>query len=154
LPPTTEAGDSFTEVSAAGFTVSVSDFVSVPSLALIVTWVMVATAVVVMVNGAETVEPPATVTEAGTAATPGSVLVSVMVAPLIGAADVSVTVFAVAGLPPTTDARERANDDNATLLRDWRRAPVQPERPAEHVHSPDQDLQSNGGITTRARLSQ
>ena len=37
LPPTTEAGDSFTEVSAAGFTVSVSDFLLVPSLALIVT---------------------------------------------------------------------------------------------------------------------
>jgi len=35
LPPITEAGDSFTAVSAAGFTVSVSDFVFVPSLALI-----------------------------------------------------------------------------------------------------------------------
>jgi hypothetical protein len=116
LPPTTEGGESFTEVNAAGFTVSVSDFVLVPSLALIVTWVVVATAVVVMVNGAETVAPPATVTEGGTVATAGSVLLSVMVAPLAGAADVSFTVFAVVDLPPTTDAGERASDDSATLL--------------------------------------
>ena len=106
LPPTTVPGDSLTAVSAAGLTVSVAPFVFAPSLALIVTEVEVATAAVVMVNGGETVEPAATVTEAGTAATVASELVSVIVAPLDGAAEASVTVLAVVELAPIAEVGE------------------------------------------------
>ena len=79
-----------------------------------------------MVNGAETVEPPATETEAGTAAIAGFVLVSVMVAPLAGAGDVSVTVFAAVGLPPTTDAGESVSPDNATYSQEFSGPPIKP----------------------------
>jgi hypothetical protein len=70
-----------------------------------------------MLKGAETVAPPATVTGPGTAATEGFVLVSVMVAPLGGAADVSVTVFPLVSLPPNTDAGEIVIAERAVLVR-------------------------------------
>src|SRR5450755_4675085 len=95
LPPTSVLGDRFTAESKAALTVSVPVLVFVPSLAVMVTCLVEVTAVVVMVKGADTVAPAATVTEAGAAATAGLELLSVMVAPVAGAADVSVTVLAV-----------------------------------------------------------
>ena len=115
-PPTTVAGDKFTTDSTAGFTVSVPVFVFVPSLAVIVICLVEVTAVVVMVKGADTFEPAATVTEAGTAATAGLELLSVIVAPLAGAADVRVTLLAVVEMPPTTDVGERVSADSATFV--------------------------------------
>ena len=114
LPPTTVFGDSVTAVSTAGLTERVAVFWLAPSLAVMVTLVTAATAVVVMVNCGDTVAPPATVTEGGTAATAGSELVSVMVAPLVGAAAASVTVLAVVELPPRTEAGERVTLASAT----------------------------------------
>lgn len=116
LPPTTDLGESFTEAGNAGFTVRVPVFLFVPSLAVMVTRVEAPTPVVVIVNGAETVDPPATVTEAGTVATAGLELVRVIAAPPAGAEEVSVTVLATVELPPTTEAGESFSDDNATLV--------------------------------------
>ena len=57
-----------------------------------------------MVNAGDTVAPPATVTEAGTAATPGLLLISVTTTPPAGAGAFSVIVFKVVDVPPKTDA--------------------------------------------------
>jgi len=103
LPPTTDLGDTFTSAGATGFTVSAAVWWLVPSLPFTVTWVVAVTDAVEIVNGAEVVEPPATVTEEGTVATTEAELVSAMVAPLAGAAEVSVTVLAVVEIPPTTE---------------------------------------------------
>jgi hypothetical protein len=111
-------GERFTAVSEAGFTVRIAVFVFVPSLALTSTCVVLATAVVMIVNGAETVDPPATVTDCGTAATEGLELLKVMVAPPAGAADVRVTVFALVGWPPTTGEGESVNAERATFVRE------------------------------------
>lgn len=68
--------------------------------------VLAVTAVVVMVNTGDTDAPPATVTEAGTAAT-ALLLASVTTAPLEAAGPVSVTVLAIVDVPPTTDAGDK-----------------------------------------------
>jgi hypothetical protein len=65
--------------------------------------VLAVTAEVVMVKAGETVAPAGTVTEAGTTAA-ALLLVSVTTAPPTGAGPVSVTVLAVVGLPPITEA--------------------------------------------------
>jgi hypothetical protein len=54
-----------------------------------------------MVNVGDTVAPAATVTEAGTEATVGSLLNRMTTAPPAGACPFSVTVLAVVDLPPT-----------------------------------------------------
>jgi hypothetical protein len=82
-------------------------------VAVIVTGVFVATAVVVMVNDGDTVAPAATVTEAGTVAL-GSLLESVTTAPPVGAAALRVTVLAVADVPPITEVGDNVTADTLT----------------------------------------
>lgn len=65
LPPTTAVGLKVKELSTGGFTVSVAVCVTPLYLAVIVTVVLVATALVVIVNVA-VLKPAATVTLAGT----------------------------------------------------------------------------------------
>jgi hypothetical protein len=73
-----------------------------------VTGVFAFTAVVVILKPADVVAPAANLTDAGSDATAGLLLVSVTVAPAEGAGASSVTVFvAPAGAPPTTDNGER-----------------------------------------------
>jgi hypothetical protein len=134
LPPTTDFGERFTEAIEAAFTVRVPVLLFVPSLAVIVTSVGVPTGVVEMVNGDDTVDPPATVTEAGTAATAGLELVSAIVALTAGAADVSVTVLAVVELPPTIEDGESVNDDSATLVSE--KLAERPKTPAVTMKGP------------------
>jgi len=70
---------------------------------VIVTGVFTPTAVVVIVNAADTVPPAATVTVAGTTAA-ALLLVSVTTVPAAGAAPFNVTVFPVVAVPPITAA--------------------------------------------------
>jgi len=107
VPPTTDAGDNVTTDGLGASTVKVPGRLTPPYAAEIVTGVLAATAVVVMVNAGDTVAPPATVTEAGTVAAAGLLLVSVTTAPPAGAGPFSVTVFAVIGVPPKTDAADK-----------------------------------------------
>ena len=69
------------------------------------------TELVVMVNAGDTVAPAATVTEAGTVAAAGLPLVSVTTTPPAGAGPLSVTVFAVVDVPPSTDAGDNVTAD-------------------------------------------
>jgi hypothetical protein len=99
-PPLTVDGLSVTDERAGGFTVTVAVFTIPAAEAVIVTEVDVATPAVVIVNDA-TLLPARTVTEAGTAATPGLLLESEITAPPVGAARSSAIVpFAL--LPPVT----------------------------------------------------
>jgi hypothetical protein len=68
-----------------------------------VTVLLTATIDVVMSKAGDAVWPSATVTDAGTAAAAGSLLVSCTSAPPAGATPVSVTVLPVLLAPPTTD---------------------------------------------------
>ena len=77
---------------------------------MIIAGVVAVTAVVVMLNAADTVAPAATVTVAGAVAAP-LLLISITTAPPAGAGPFSVTVFAVVDPPPTTDA-----GDNVTTV--------------------------------------
>src|SRR5712692_4417632 len=70
---------------------------------------------VVMVKYGDAEAPAATVTEAGTT-TPGLLLVKVTLIPPAGAGPVRLTLFNVAGEPPTTDVGESATESNATGL--------------------------------------
>lgn len=75
---------------------------------MIVTGVVVLTAVVAIINAAERVAPPLTVTEEGTAATAGLLLESVTVAPAEGAGASRVTVLeALEPVPPTTNVGDK-----------------------------------------------
>jgi hypothetical protein len=73
--------------------VSSAVFVIAPSVAVIVTVVVAGTARVTIVNGADTLLPDATGTDAGGNATAGLLLDNVTTAPPAGAAFSSVTVF-------------------------------------------------------------
>jgi len=66
-----------------------------------------------MVKTGDVVAPAATVTEAGTP-TPGSLLVKFTIIPPAGAGAFKVTLFAVAGTPPTTDAGDSVTETSAT----------------------------------------
>jgi len=103
VPPSTDVGDRFTAAGLGASTVKVPGTVAPPYVAVIVTGVLVATAVVVMANAGDTVAAPATVTVAGTVAAAGLPLVSVTTAPPFGAGPLSVTVFIVVDVPPRTD---------------------------------------------------
>ena len=73
-----------------------------------VTGVFALTAVVVILKPADVVAPAPNLTDAGSVATAGLLLVTVTVAPAVGAGASSVTVFvAPAAAPPTTDEGER-----------------------------------------------
>lgn len=85
-----------------GFTVSVAICFEFPDVAVIITLVVTTTDCVSMVNGCETVEPAATVIEAGTVATDGLALVRATVMPPAGAGALSEMVFCAAGPPPVT----------------------------------------------------
>ena len=103
-PPTIDVGDNdtaATDTDDGGVTVSVAVLVTPLYVAEIVTGVLAVTAVVVIVNAAETDVPPATVTDAGTV-TPELLLASVTTAPPEGAGPFNVTLFAVVDPPPTT----------------------------------------------------
>jgi len=89
------------EANPAGKTVSVAVLVPPRYAAEIVTLFDAPTAAVVILNAAEA-DPPATVTLAGVAATLGFELVNATTAPPAGAGLLSITVFAVVTLPPTT----------------------------------------------------
>ena len=65
------------------------------------------TELVMMVKAGDTIAPPATVTEAGTVATAGLLLISVTTAPPAGAGPLRVTVFKVIDVPPKTDAADK-----------------------------------------------
>ena len=106
-PPTTDAGESVTESGAMGLTVRVAVLVMLPYMAEIVTGVATPTGEVFMVNNGETVCPAATVTEPGTVAA-GSLLERLTIV-AEGAAPLSVTLFAVVEIPPTTDVGERVS---------------------------------------------
>jgi hypothetical protein len=71
-------------------------------VAVIVSSWRVGTEVVTMAMGSETVEPAATLTEAGTVAYEGWLTESVIVAPPAGATSVRVTVFPSISIPPVT----------------------------------------------------
>jgi hypothetical protein len=79
-------------------------------VAEIVTGVLAVTAVVVMVNAAETVAPAGTVTDAGIVAL-GSLLASVTTTPPEGAAAFNLTELPVEEAPPTTRFRARVKAD-------------------------------------------
>jgi len=111
VPPSANAGDNVTTDGLGGCTVKVPGTLTPSYVAEIVTGVLTATAVVVMVNAGDTVAPAATVTEAGTVAAAGLLLVSVITAPPAGAGPFSVTVFAVVDVPPTTDAGDNVTTD-------------------------------------------
>ena len=104
-PPTTDAGESVTESGARGLIVRVAVLVMLPYMAEIVTGVATPTGEVFMVNNGETICPAATVTEPGTVAA-GSLLERLTVVSE-GAGPLSVTLFAVVEIPPTTDVGER-----------------------------------------------
>jgi hypothetical protein len=94
VPPEIDAGDNDRALKTAGFSVSVADLLLPPYAAVIVTGVLVVTAVVVIVKRAEIVVPCAIVTVAGTGAE-GLELESATVTPPAGAGAASVTVFTV-----------------------------------------------------------
>jgi hypothetical protein len=118
VPPVTLAGLTPSEDAAGGVTVSEAVCVTPPEDPEIVTEVEVATAVVLTVKVA-VVEPPATATLAGTAATPGALLESDTRTPPLGAGESSVAV-PVDELPPITVVRLRLSEDRtgAVTVRD------------------------------------
>jgi hypothetical protein len=100
LPPTTVAGFSPSPVRLAGRTSRTADWVTPPSDAEIVTcWAAVIGDVDTTNEALD--EPAGTLTLGGTAATAGSLLLSAIASPPLGAGPLSVTV-ASAVLPPTT----------------------------------------------------
>jgi hypothetical protein len=101
IPPTTDEVVRFTCDAAGGPTVSVPGAVFPLYVAVIVTGVLVATAVVVMVNAGDTVAPAATVTVAGTVVL-GSLLDNATITPPVGAGPFRLTVADV-DTPPNTD---------------------------------------------------
>src|SRR5579863_2900491 len=102
VPPNTEFGASVTTVGLGASTVNIAVAVAPPYVAVIVTGVITATAVVAIVNAGDTDAPAGTVTIAGTAAA-ALLLASVTTAPPAGASSFSVTVFNVVIVPPSTD---------------------------------------------------
>lgn len=98
LPPTTDAGDSVTSdtedaAPPGGLTTRVAVAVAPPLEAETVILVALVTAVVAMVKAGDTVAPAATVTDAGSVATAGLLLVRATTAPPAGAGLFRVTVF-------------------------------------------------------------
>src|SRR5260370_42348376 len=70
-PPETIGEDRLTATTEGNATVSTAVALLLPQVAVKVTDVLVVTALVVIVNGVDTVAPSATVAEAGTVAAPG-----------------------------------------------------------------------------------
>ena len=100
LPPPTDVGLNATALSAAGMTVSVAVFVTVPSLADSVTVAFALTGLLVTVN-ATLVAPAGTTTVAGTVAPARLLEVSATVAAAVALAVSAIIPVAVA--PPVTD---------------------------------------------------
>ena len=78
------------------------------------TGVGVLTAAVGIVNTGELVTPSATVTDDGTAAVDGLLLVKVITAPPAGAGAFSVKRFPVVDTPPDTDAGDNVSADTVS----------------------------------------
>jgi hypothetical protein len=100
VPPVTAAGFRATVDGAGGVTVRSADCVTPPRLAVMLTGVAAATAIVVTAK-TPVVLPPGTVTDAGTAATAALPLASVTTMPPVGAALDKVTVPEELTLPST-----------------------------------------------------
>jgi len=137
VPPSTDAGDNVTTDGLGASTVNVPGRLAPLYEAEIVTGVLAATGVVMMVNAGDTVAAPATVTEAGTVAAAGLLLVSVTTAPPFGAGPLSVTVFKVVDVPPSTDAGDNITAETVggvvTLLTVTATPTLVLELPAESV---------------------
>jgi hypothetical protein len=108
VPPVTDVGLKPTELGAGAFTVNVAVCVVLLNVAEIVDDVLLATGLVLTVNGA-VVAFAATVTLAGTVAAVVLLLLSVTTAPLVPAGPFSVTV-PIDELPPATLAGLRATE--------------------------------------------
>ena len=102
VPPVTVPTVTVTTVGTGGCTVSIPVAFAPPYVAVIVTEVLVPTAVVVIEKAADTVAPAGTVTVAGTVAAP-LLLASVTTAPPAGAGPFNVTVFPLTPVPPVTE---------------------------------------------------
>lgn len=102
LPPSTADGFSVTESTVGGYTPKVAVRISPPAEAVMMTYVLVLTGVVFMVNGA-LVAPPGTTTKSGVLATPVFELANDTVRPPVSAGLEMVTV-PIDGDPPLTFA--------------------------------------------------
>jgi len=116
-PPTTEAGDKVMAESVTGTTVSVALLPAPPTDAVMLAVILALTTDVLMVNKAEVVEPPGTVT-LGSTDTAGLLLASETTSPPAGAGPLIVTLLAVVDAPPATvdGDNETANTDGGATV--------------------------------------
>jgi hypothetical protein len=108
-PPGTDAPPRFSVDNTAGVTVSTACLLTPLYVAVIVTDVELATAVVAIVNTGDMVDPAATTTDAGTDAA-GLLLDRLTNAPPAGAAAVNVTRFDAVVEPPITVAGDNVSE--------------------------------------------